>query len=73
MRRFIEGEPRSQSALFPERLEDWIADDNPIRAVDAFVEELDLAQLGFERAEPADTGRPAYHLAICSRSTSTAT
>src|SRR5687768_4195453 len=61
MSRFIEGEPRSQSALFPERLEDWIADDNPIRAVEAFVEELDLAQLGFERAEPADTGRPAYH------------
>jgi transposase len=61
MSRFIEGEPRSQSALFPERLEDWIAEDNPVRAVDAFVEELDLAQLGFERAEPADTGRPAYH------------
>ena len=47
--------------MFPERLEDWIADDNPVRAVDAFVEELDLAELGFAGAEPADTGRPAYH------------
>jgi len=47
--------------LFPERLEDWIAEDNPVRAVDAFVQELDLVQLGFERAEPLETGRPAYH------------
>jgi transposase len=61
MSRFIDGEPRSQSALFPERLEDWIAEDNPVGAVDAFVEEFDLAQLGIERAESADTGRPAYH------------
>src|SRR5687768_2143514 len=64
MGRFIEGEIRSQSVLFPERLEDWIADDNPVRAVDAFVEELDLAELGFAGAEPADTGRPAYYPAV---------
>ena len=64
MSRFIEGEPRTQSLLFPERLDDWIADDNPVRAVDAFVDELDLAELGFEGAEPAATGRPAYHPAI---------
>ncbi len=64
MSRFIEGETRSQSVLFPERLEGWIADDNPVRAVDAFVEELDLAELGFVGAEPADTGRPAYHPAV---------
>ncbi len=64
MSRFIEGEARSQSVLFPERLEDWIAEDNPVRAVDAFVEELDLVQLGFERAEPRETGRPAYHPAM---------
>jgi hypothetical protein len=51
MSRFIEGEARSQSVLFPERLDDWIADDNPVRAVDAFVDELDLAELGFEGAE----------------------
>ena len=64
MNRFIEGEPRSQSALFPERLDDWIAEDNPVRAVDAFVEELDLVQLGFAGAEPAATGRPGYHPAV---------
>src|SRR6476619_2337861 len=46
MSRFIEGEARSQSVLFPERLEDWIAEDNPVRAVEAFVEELDLGELG---------------------------
>ena len=61
MKRFIEGESRAQATLFPERLDDWIAEDNPVRAVDAFVDELDLAKLGFEGAEPAATGRPAYH------------
>src|SRR6266481_9787944 len=61
MSRFIEGEERSQSVLFPERLDEWITEDNPVRVVDAFVEELDLAELGFGRAEPADTGRPSYH------------
>ena len=50
--------------LFPEQLEDWISEDNPVRAVDAFVEELALAQLGFDGAKPADTGRPAYHPAV---------
>ena len=64
MTRFIEGEARSQSVLFPQRLDDWIADDNPVRAVDAFVDELDLAELGFEGAEPAATGRPSYHPAV---------
>ena len=64
MSRFIEGEARSHSVLFPERLDDWIADDNPVRAVDAFVDELDLAELGFEGAEPAATGRPSYHPAV---------
>jgi hypothetical protein len=58
MKRFIEGESRAQATLFPERLDDWIVVDNPVRAVDAFVDELDLAQLGFEGAEPAATGRP---------------
>jgi transposase len=61
MKRFIEGESRNQSVLFPERLDDWIAEDNPVRAVDAFVEELNLREFGFESAEPAATGRPAYH------------
>jgi transposase len=61
MSRFIEGQDRSQSVLFPEQLEDWISEDNPVRAVDAFVDALDLAALWFERAQAADTGRPAYH------------
>ena len=61
MKRFIDGESRTQATLFPERLDDWIAEDNPVRAVDAFVDELELAKLGFEGAEPAATGRPAYH------------
>jgi len=52
MKRFIEGECRALSTLLPERLDDWITEDNPVRAVDAFVDELDLAKLGFEGAEP---------------------
>ena len=61
MKRFIEGENRSQSVLFPERLDDYIDEDNPVRAIDVFVDELDLEGLGFEGTEPEDTGRPAYH------------
>jgi len=60
MKRFIEGENRFQSTLFPESLEDYIAKDNSIRIVDAFVDKLDLKELGFARAEPSDTGRPGY-------------
>ncbi len=60
MKRFIEGENRYQSTLFPESLEDYIAEDNAIRIVDAFVDKLSLQELGFERAEPSDTGRPGY-------------
>ena len=54
MKRFIEGENRFQSTLFPESIENYIADDNPVRVIDAFVDGLDLKQLGFDRAEPAD-------------------
>ena len=64
MKRFIEGADRSQVTLLPECLDDYIAEDNPVRVVDAYVEELDLQQLGFEGAEPAATGRPAYHPAV---------
>ena len=64
MKRFIEGEDRSQTMLLPECLDDYIAEDNPVRAVDAFVEELDLDGLGFDGAMPAVTGRPAYHPAV---------
>jgi transposase len=61
MKRFIEGEDRSQSTLFPEHLDDYIAEDNPVRVIDVFVDELDLNELGFEGMEPEVTGRPAYH------------
>jgi transposase len=64
VKRFIEGTDRTQSTLLPDCLDDYIAADNPVRAVDAFVEELDLKALGFEGAEPAATGRPAYHPAV---------
>lgn len=61
MKRYIEGDCRSQSVLFPESLDEYISDDNPVRVVDIFVEELSLSELGFERSNPADTGRPSYH------------
>jgi transposase len=61
MKRFIEGQDRSQSTLFPERLEDYIAEDNPVRAVDVFVEELNLELAGFKGVRPDATGRPGYH------------
>lgn len=61
MKRFIEGENRSQSTLFPEALDDYIAEDNPVRVVDAFANALDYKALGFTRIEPSVTGAPAYH------------
>jgi transposase len=61
MKRFVEGQDRSQSTLFPECLEDYIAEDNPVRAIDVFIGELDLQRLGFAGMEPEATGRPAYH------------
>ena len=64
MKRFIEGEERSQITLLPECLDDYIAEDNPVRVVDVFVDELKLHELGFDGAEPAATGRPSYHPAV---------
>src|ERR671910_882212 len=64
MRRFVEGVDRSQTTLFPESLDDWIGDDNPVRVIDAFVDALDLRSLGFGRVVPEATGRPSYHPAI---------
>src|SRR3974390_3058699 len=61
MSRFVEGTDRGQSTLFPECLEDWICEDNPVRAIDAFVDELELAKLGFGGVDPEATGRPSYH------------
>ena len=64
MKRFIEGVDRSQGTLFPDRLEDWIGDDNAVRVVDVFVDELDLCVLGFGRVAPRATGRPSYHPSV---------
>jgi len=61
MKRFIEGVDRNQTTLFPDRLEDWIDEDNPVRVIDVFVDEQDLFDLGFERVVPHGTGRPGYH------------
>ena len=61
MKRFVEGTDRGQSTLFPECLEDWICEDNPVRAIDVFVDELELAELGFGGVDPEATGRPSYH------------
>ena len=61
MSRFFEGQDRSQVTLLPGCLDDFIADDNPVRVVDAFIGELDMVALGFEGAIPAITGRPSYH------------
>ena len=64
MKRFIEGESRSQSTLFPELLDDYVCEDNPVRVIDVFVDELDLESLGFAGVTPQATGRPSYHPSI---------
>ena len=64
MKRFVEGVERGQGTLFPDRLEDWIGEDNPVRVVDVFVDELDLGGLGFGRVQPLSTGRPSYHPSV---------
>jgi transposase len=61
MGRFVEGEDRSQSTLLPERLDDYVTEDNPVRVVDVFVDHLDLTTLGFDRVHAQATGRPGYH------------
>jgi transposase len=57
----VQGQNRSQATLFPERLEELIAEDNAVRVIDAFVDSLDLKALGFARIEVKATGRPPYH------------
>jgi transposase len=64
MKRFIEGADRGQSTFLPECLDDWIEEENPVRVIDAFVDALDLACLGFAGIEPAATGRPAFHPSV---------
>src|SRR5438034_7105162 len=61
MHRFIDGEDRMQPALLPHTLEDYVGEENPVRVVEVFIDELDLAALGFSGMTPAATGRPAYH------------
>src|SRR5690349_22621123 len=61
MRRYIDGEDRMQQALLPHSLEDYVGEENPVRVVEVFIDELDLAALGFSGMTPAATGRPAYH------------
>ena len=64
MRRFVEGIDRGQATLFPECLEDWIDENNPVRVIDAFVDKLDLSDLGFDGVAPEATGRPSYHPSV---------
>src|SRR5437016_6507418 len=61
MHRFIDGEDRLQQTLLPHSLEDYVGAENPVRVIEAFIDELDLAALGFAGMMPAVTGRPAYH------------
>ena len=64
MGRFVEGTDREQTTIFPECLEDWICEDNPVRAIDVFVDELELAEHGFSGVAPELTGRPSYHPSV---------
>jgi transposase len=61
MHRFIDGEDRMQQTLLPNSLEDYVSEENPVRVIEVFIDELDLAALGFAGMTPAATGRPAYH------------
>ena len=63
MSEFIEGESRSQATLFPERIDDYVVEENAVRVIDVFVDELDLSGLGF-KTTPEVTGRPAYYPAM---------
>lgn len=58
--KYITGENRNQIALLPECIEDYVGDDNPVRVIDAFVNQLDMDVMGFKRAKPNETGRPSY-------------
>src|SRR3546814_16299228 len=61
MTRFVECEDRRQATLLPDSLEDSVAEDNPVRVIEVFIDELDLGALGFAGVVPEATGRPAYH------------
>ena len=61
MKRFVEGEGRRQVSLLPDCLDDYVTEDNPVRVIDVFLDELDLETLGFAGVVPEAIGRPAYH------------
>ena len=61
MHRFIDGEDRMQPTLLPNCLEDYVGEENPVRVIEVFIDDLDLGALGFSGMKPAATGRPAYH------------
>jgi len=65
---FIEGEDRNQATLFPESLDEYIAEDRAVRVIDVFIDDLDISGLGF-KAEPSATGRPDYHPRTIRRNT----
>ena len=71
--RHIQGSDRAQTLLLPASVEDYVGEDNPVRAIEAFVDGFDLLKAGFVRAEAKETGRPGTIRATCSSSTSTAT
>ena len=60
MGRYIDGQDRTQSVLFPERLDDYVGQEHPVRFIDAFVMGLNMVECGFKRAQAASTGRPPY-------------
>jgi transposase len=64
MKRFIEGDSRAQVSLLPSCLEDYVGEDNPVRVVEAFIDALDLEEMGFSGVNPHDTGRPSYHPSV---------
>jgi transposase len=64
MKRFVQGADRTQALLLPEQLDDYVTENNPVRVIDVFVDELDLVALNFEGVKPAMTGRPSYHGAV---------
>lgn len=61
MKRFIEGHSRNQTTFLPACIDDYIIEDNPVRVIEAFVDELDLQELGFQGVAPEETARPSYH------------
>jgi transposase len=64
MKRFIEGADRTQVSLLPDCVDDYVSEDNLVRVVEAFVDQLELRELGFESVDPEATGRPAYHPSV---------